>query len=261
MRRRRRPATPHDDWTTEVSSGFALVGFLGLVFVGFTLLAMGPLQGLDTYFNVEPPPPAWIPVLHVLDRIGQRAVCLPILGLATFAACRRHQSLRPVAVAVLSVLALNFVVGVLKLSLGRAEPETGNPSFFSGGLAYPSGHTSNIVLVYGLIVYLLTRYTRVPRRVLGLMWGLVAVLSVVMVVTSLTENWHWFADLIGGLVVGAIVLQLTATVDHMMPATAYDDLIKPTAQRVVSRLRRRPAQAPAGSEAGRAAQEGDLTQL
>lgn len=248
MRRRRGTATPHDDWTTEVSSGLALVGFLGLVFVGFTLLAMGPLQGIDAYFNVQPPPPAWLPVLHVLDRIGQRAVCLPILAVATFAACRQQRSWRPAVIAVLAVLALNFVVGVLKLSFGRAEPETGNPSFFSGGLAYPSGHTSNIVLVYGLIVYLLARYTRMSRRGLRVMWIMVAVLSVVMVVTSVTENWHWFADLIGGLLVGSAVLQLTVTTDHVVPKTAYEDYVRPAMQRARARLRRRAEPPPVATK-------------
>ena len=63
--RRRARATPHDDWTTEVSSGLALAGFLFLVFVGFTLLAMGPLISIDTYFNLDPPPPGWVAFLHV----------------------------------------------------------------------------------------------------------------------------------------------------------------------------------------------------
>jgi hypothetical protein len=33
-------------------------------------------------------------------------------------------------------------------------------------------------------------------------------------------DWHWFADLIAGLLVGSTVLQLTATVDAALPPTA-----------------------------------------
>jgi hypothetical protein len=44
-----------------------------------------------------------------------------------------------------------------------------------------------------------------------------------MVVTSLTLNWHWFADLIAGLLIGGVVLQLTAAVDTAVPQTALDD--------------------------------------
>ena len=107
--RRRSAATAHDDWTSEVSSGLALAGFLFLVFIGFTLLAMGPLISLDAYFNLAPPPPGWVPFLHVLDRIGQRAVCLPILAVATFVACRYRETWRPVWVVAASVFSLNLL--------------------------------------------------------------------------------------------------------------------------------------------------------
>ena len=43
-----------------------------------------------------------------------------------------------------------------------------------------------------------------------------------MVVTSLTLNWHWFADLIAGLLVGGLVLQLTVALDAAVPRTALD---------------------------------------
>jgi membrane-associated phospholipid phosphatase len=222
-----------------------LAGFLGLVFVGFTLLAMGPLVSLDAYFNLAPPPPGWVPFLHVLDRIGQRAICLPLLAAVTLFCWRRVRSWRPAVVAAVAVFMLNLVVGILKIGLGRGQPETANPSFFVGGMAYPSGHTSNILLVYGVAVYLLTRYARVPRRAVRLLWGLVAVLSLTMVLTSLTLDWHWFADLIAGLVVGAAMLQLTVSVDHVVPATAYDDTIRPAVDRFRSRFRGSPPEPPA----------------
>jgi undecaprenyl-diphosphatase len=210
-----------DGWTSAVSSGFALAGFLTLVFVAFTLLAMGPLARYDAYFNLEPPPAEWVPFLHVLDRIGQRAVALPIVGAAVYYIYRKHASWRPTAVALASILLLNLVVGLLKIGLGRAWPRTADPSFFAGGMAYPSGHAANIVLMYGLIAYLIGRYTRPARRTKVVLWGTVALLSVTMVATSLTLNWHWFADLVAGLLVGGIVLELTATVDRMLPSHLF----------------------------------------
>jgi membrane-associated phospholipid phosphatase len=210
-----------DGWTSEASSALALAGFLFLVFIGFTLLAMGPLVGIDAFFNLADPPAGWRPVLHVMDRIGQRAVCLPLLAIATLVCCRYRRSWRPAYLAVGSVLFLNFVVGLLKIGLGRGEPGSANPSFFAGGMAYPSGHTSNIVLVYGMAAFLLSRHRAVPRRAQYVMWGAVGLLSMVMVATSLTLNWHWFADLVAGLLVGASVLELTVGVDAALPATAF----------------------------------------
>ncbi|NUS51429.1 MAG: phosphatase PAP2 family protein, partial [Nocardioidaceae bacterium] len=220
---------------SHVSSGLALAGFLGFVFAGFTLLAMGPLESLDAYFNVQPAPPALVPWLHVLDRIGQRAICLPILAAVTFYCCRRQESWRPAWVVALSVFSLNLLVLVLKLGLGRAEPASADPSFFEGGMAYPSGHTSNIVLVYGLCVFLLGRYGRLPRSAIGAMWGVVALLSLVMVTTSVTLRWHWFADLIAGLLTGGIVLTLTEALD----AAVSDEAVARRVRPVLQRFRRR----------------------
>lgn len=217
--RRRNAISPHDGWNSEVSSGLALAGFLFLVFIGFTLLAMGPLISLDAYFKLAPPPQSWLPFLHLLDRIGQRAVCLPVLGVATFVCCRFRASWRPVWVVAGSVFTLNLLVLILKVLLGRGQPASADPAFFVGGMAYPSGHTANIVLVYGLVVYLLGRYRAVGPAVQRAMWTAVFVLSITMVLTSLTLDWHWFADLLAGLLVGSVVLQLTATVDTWLPPT------------------------------------------
>jgi membrane-associated phospholipid phosphatase len=216
VRKRRRDPAPDDGWTSEVSSGFALAGFLALVFVGLTLLSMGPLARFDTYFNLAPPPPSWRPVLHVVDRVGQRAVCLPVLALVTYLVCRRLQSWRPGLIVALSVFSLNLMVLILKVGLGRDSPQSADPSFFTGGMAYPSGHSANVVLVYGLAAYLLLAYTRPPPVFRILLWAAVPVLSVIMVITSLTLNWHWFTDLLSGLVVGGVFLQLTASVDHVL---------------------------------------------
>jgi len=243
---RSRRETATDEWTSEVASGFALAGFLALVFVGFTLLAAGPLARYDAYFNLEPPPSSLAPVLHVLDRIGQRVVCLPILGVVAYLACRRQQSWRPGAVAAVSVFMLNLAVLILKVGLGRGAPAAADPSFFAGGMAYPSGHTANIVLVYGLAVYLATRYLSPSRRTRVALWAVVSILSVTMVATSLTLDWHWFADLIGGLMVGGIVLELTATIDRAVPAAGYPQGWRQAAREGIAAVRVRVSRGEQG---------------
>ncbi|MBY9073286.1 phosphatase PAP2 family protein [Nocardioides sp. WL0053] len=239
MRRHDSDTGDDDGWTSEVSSGLALAGFLGLVFVAFTLLAMGPLIRFDAYFNLAPPPKGWVPFLHVLDRIGQRAVCVPILAVVTYQICRRVGSWRPALVAAGSVFVLNLTVLVLKVTLGRGEPAAADPSFFTGGMAYPSGHSSNIVLVYGLIAYLVGAYANPRRRTLVVLWSGVALLSLTMLVTSLTLNWHWFADLVAGLLVGGVVLELTATADRAVRRTRLDEELRHNPVRLARAVLRR----------------------
>ena len=192
------------------------VGLLGL-FAVFTLLTIGPLEAVDVALNGPRYLAPWRDELMGLDRIGQRAVCLPLLGIVTAVVAFRVKDWRPVTVAALSVVALNALMLVLKLTLGRQIPRLEDPSFFNGGDIYPSGHTANVVLVYGLMVFLLLRYGVVSRRLRGWLVAAVVVLSLIMVGTSLALRWHWFTDLIAGLLVGAAVLQLTVTIDTHIP--------------------------------------------
>lgn len=242
---RSRDGDPDDGWTSETASGFALAGFLWVVFVALTLLAIGPLSRFDAAINLDPPPPSWLPVLHLLDRIGQRAICLPILGAVIFWMWRRTGSWRPVVVSVVSVFFLNLVVGILKVVLGRESPHTADPAFFVGGLAYPSGHTSNIVLVYGLVAYLLMRYGRVGHHARIALWSGVAFLGALMTFTSLLEHWHWFTDLIAGLLVGGAVLQMTASVDRVVPDVSLARGWRQAAREVVTALDPRAPRGPA----------------
>ena len=195
--------------------GLLVGATLILVFALFTLAAIGPLEGLDVALNRPRHLAPWRDELRATDRIGQRAVGLPLLGIVVAIVALRARRLRPVTVAVLGVLSLNLVTLILKFTLGRGSPRLGDPDFFSGGEIYPSGHTGNVVVVYGLIVYVLIRYGAMRMR--WRPWLVVAVLSAVMVGTSLALRWHWFTDLIGGLLIGAAVLVLTCTVDAMIP--------------------------------------------
>lgn len=238
---------PASDWSSEVSSAYALAGFLFVVFVLFTLLVMGPLVGIDASLNVRRPPSGLVPVLHVMDRIGQRAVCLPVLGVVLFWIWRTTGRTRPLVVSGFAILAVNGLVGVLKIGLGRGEPHTMNPDFFVGGMAYPSGHTSNIMLVYGLIPYFLAGYAHVRPRTFRIWTGLVVLLSIWMVAVSVTLTWHWFADLWAGLMIGGVVLALTSALDHSIPREVFDEGFRPGLRRLpalVLRRREIPAHPP-----------------
>jgi membrane-associated phospholipid phosphatase len=202
-----------------LGEGFFVVGVISVIFAVWTWAAIGPLEQLDVLLNHRRQIQDLKPSLHELDRIGQRAVCLPVLIVVTGYVAWRTRQWRPVMVAVSSVVALNLVVLVLKLWLGRGQPRLENPDFFNSGDLYPSGHTANVVLVYGLAVFLLVRYIGLSRRIRRMLWAAVVVLSVAMTAVSLTLRWHWFTDLIGGLLVGAAVLQATVTLDSAVPLT------------------------------------------
>lgn len=155
------------------------------------------------------------PYADAVDRIGQRLICLPLLVFVAFYLCRRIRSIRPLVIAIGSTIALNGVIGVLKLASGRESPRTGGPELFVGdNVLFPSGHTANTLFVYGLIVALLVRYGNISPRARRLLWGVVAGITVLMTIISVYRHTHWLSDLIAGAMVGAAMLQLTLLVDQ-----------------------------------------------
>ena len=79
------------------------------------------------------------------------------------------------------------------------------------------GHTANMVAYYGLCYYLISHYSEVSARTKRWLRYVVVGLSVIMFATSLLMRWHWFSDLVGGLMVGGIVLALTIGIDALLP--------------------------------------------
>ena len=197
--------------------GALVVVALLALFAVYTLATMGPLRGLDVALNGPRYLAPWRDELMAMDRIGQRAICLPLLGIVAAVVAYRVRAWRPITVAALAVVGVNLAVLILKLSLGREGPRLEDPSFFNGGDMYPSGHTANVVLVYGLMGFLLLHYRVVSPYVRGRLLAALVALSIIMVGTSLALRWHWFSDLIGGLFIGAAALATTVTIERSVP--------------------------------------------
>jgi membrane-associated phospholipid phosphatase len=148
----------------------------------------------------------------IYDHAGQRGVLIPLLLVIAGILAWRHRTWRPISLAVFCVVSLNVVVGAMKILIGRSETETGSPDVFSGGVIFPSGHSSNMVLTGGLIIYLLRRYSqRPPVRLLVVV---VAVATLLTCATSVYIGSHWVSDLIGGMLVGGLLLEAVVVFDR-----------------------------------------------
>ncbi len=179
-----------------------------LVYVVVDIFVQGPLTQLDVAINDwegEAAFPSLEQTARWYDKMGQRSVLVPILLLVAGIFARRHRTWRPVVLAAMSFLVLNVVVGAMKIVIGRSETETGNPDVLNGGIIFPSGHSSNMVLTGGVIVYLCLRYADDPpvRRIAAL-W---TVLTTLTILTSLYIGSHWLTDLVAGVLVGGLLLQ------------------------------------------------------
>lgn len=179
-----------------------------LLYLLVDIFVQGPLTRLDVRINDwdgQRAFPSLDRAASIYDKLGQRSVLVPILLAVAIPFARRHRTWRPVVLASMSFLVLNVVVGAMKLLVGRSQTETGNPAVLQGDIIFPSGHSSNMVLTGGVIVYLFWRYgTHPPLRRIAAGW---AVLTTLTILTSLYIGSHWLTDLIGGALVGGLLLQ------------------------------------------------------
>ena len=160
--------------------------------------------------------PGKTPTLVMLvDDLGLRSITAIFLLTTAAIISRRFKSWRPINLSILSLILLNLVVGVSKLLFGRTKPSTGFDLVFTdSGLSYPSGHAANAILTWGMLAYLIFRYShKQPFEGIRLTWS-VAIITTGVCLASLYRNTHWFSDLLGGLFIGSALLVAIIAVDR-----------------------------------------------
>ena len=157
-------------------------------------------------------------LLLALDDLGLRSLTATILILLAVFIGWRFQSLRPLYLSLSALLLLNGVVGLSKLIFGRTKPRLALDLLHAGGLSYPSGHSANALLTWGMCSYLIFRYThRVPFQGIKLNW-LVVTITTTVCIASLVRNTHWFSDLLGGVLIGGSLLVFLIALDRAWPS-------------------------------------------
>ena len=154
-------------------------------------------------------------MVMLVDDLGLRSITAIFLMITAIIISRRFKSWRPINLSILSLVLLNLVVGVSKLLFGRSKPSSGFDLVFTdSGLSYPSGHAANAVLTWGIMAYLIFRYShKEPFEGLRLTW-FVSIITTGVCLASLYRNTHWFSDLLGGLFIGSALLVLIIAIDR-----------------------------------------------
>lgn len=200
---------------------WAGVLFVGFVLVTHQVIINGPLIQLDAIvFNADRPKLTSLErvILLRIDNLGLRGVTATILLIIAFFIARRFKSWRPLNLSILAVLALNLVVGLAKLGIGRTKPRLNVDLVYAGGLSYPSGHASNAILTWGVLAYILYRYSHPSAWHPNAMGFLAGVFTLGVCVVSAFRNTHWISDLVGGLFIGGALLVMVIAVDRYVPS-------------------------------------------
>ncbi|MEU0336070.1 phosphatase PAP2 family protein [Streptomyces sp. NPDC006193] len=117
----------------------------------------------------------------------------------------RQHTLRPLLTLAASLLLLNVTVGAAKIGMGRLGPHyatvIGSNEMGLGGDIFPSGHTANAVVTWGILAYLAS--TPRARRWLS---ALSAVTSLGVGLTTVYLGTHWLSDVLLGWAAGLLIL-------------------------------------------------------
>lgn len=145
---------------------------------------------------------AFLDYYVVLGQRGPTAVMISAwLG---WRAWRQH-TLRPLLVFGAALLLLNVTVGAAKIGMGRLGPHyattIGSNEMGMGGDIFPSGHTANAVVTWGILAYLAS--TPWTRRWLS---AGSALMSLGVGLTTVYLGTHWLSDVVLGWVAGLLIL-------------------------------------------------------
>ena len=157
--------------------------------------------------------------LLALDDLGLRSLTATCLLVTAVLIAYRFKSWRPINLSLAALLLLNGVVGVAKVIFGRSKPRLNIDIYHSGIVgSYPSGHSSNALLTWGMLAYLIYRYTKFGASKLPFLYSLVAAVTLVVCLVSLLRNTHWLSDLIGGAFLGGSILVFLIAADRAWPS-------------------------------------------
>jgi membrane-associated phospholipid phosphatase len=182
----------------------------GALVLAYALLTIGvvvypsPVLDLDTYWlglHLWGNHPQYHDFVYYYVILGQRGpATLAFLPVFLWVAWRKRTA-EPLLMLGTALVMLNVSVGVVKYAIGRVGPRHSSDvhQVFAGGSLFPSGHVANAVVLYGLLVWILPGQRRwlTPLSVL---------LCATVGIGTIYLRTHWFSDVVGGWLAGALVL-------------------------------------------------------
>lgn len=155
-------------------------------------------------------------VMRLLSDIGSTSFLLPLVLLAGVYFVFRDRAWKPPAILAAAFVSNILLQDAVKKLVDRHRPPLSQMIGRYPGGSFPSGHTTQSLVVYGLIALLLIRtHPNWPRIPVLLSTALLVLL---IGVSRLYLGAHWLTDVAGGLLLGTFwLLVLHALFPVLLP--------------------------------------------
>lgn len=158
------------------------------------------------------------PLVLAITDIGGKILLVAALAAATSAVALRLRSWRPfVLAAVAGGGGVVLVVGI-KALIGRDRPEPLYRAVVESGFSFPSGHTTNALIILGTVAWLISMVTA-DRTLRATAWVAAGILAVAVGLSRVYLGVHYPSDVLAGWVLGAAWL-ITVAIAARLPETA-----------------------------------------
>ncbi|HEX4019022.1 MAG TPA: phosphatase PAP2 family protein [Frankiaceae bacterium] len=144
---------------------------------------------------------------RALTKLGTDVVVYPLLIMGALLCWRRTGRILPGLLAIAVFVAGQLVRVGINHTIARPRPPAALRLVGAGGYSFPSGHTSNATMAYGLLAFLLTLTVARGR------WAFIAGAAIVAIAVGLSRIYlavHWATDVAGGWLFGLSWLTLGA---------------------------------------------------
>jgi membrane-associated phospholipid phosphatase len=149
-------------------------------------------KALTTWLNLP------IRAVNTIGNWPETLVISSVAALGLGLAARRRRWLPALLIGTV-VLVERCVQRTINVTLDAQPPPN------AAGL-FPSGATARIIAVYGLILYLVLRRTRLGWRTAVAGWTVIALVTFLQAYARLYLGYHWAVDVPGGVLLGVLLL-------------------------------------------------------
>ncbi len=184
------------------------------------------IDGPVTRYVVEHREPWLTTLFRGVTFLGDIVILAALVVVVGLWVWRRSRSWAPLLTLSATLAGAVALYAVVRPLVGRPRPEVGTLVIDAAGFAFPSGHATQAMALYGLLAVLVSRHVRSWTRAVAV-WTAAAVVVVLVGFSRLYLGVNWVTDVVGGYALGALwlvaVVATTGAVRRLQRTRAPDD--------------------------------------